>query len=295
MRKIIFLWFIILGGWYYPDDDHKNLMFGVVTDVQYCNCDSEGSRYYKSSLAKLNDCIKYFNTQKLDFVTHLGDLIDHDFTSYDSVLIRFNNLKAPVYYVLGNHDYSVKEIKKIEVPKKMQMNRSYYSKVIGAWQFIFLNGDELSFFAPHNKIQSKETREMVFNLVGRFKCNVVPWNGGISGEQIEWLKMQLTLAERSNKKVIIMCHFPLLPLACHNLWNDEEVVSLLTKHKCVKAYFCGHNHKGDYVLKDGIHYITFKGMVETADTASFAKVTLTQDSIFVEGHGKEISRRLKLF
>jgi len=36
-------------------------------------------------------------------------------------------------------------------------------------------------------------------------------------------------------------------------------------------------------------------MVDTETSLAFAKVTLTQDSIFVEGKGREPNRRLKIF
>jgi len=294
MKKIFLIILIFLGGWYYPGSSQKVITIGVVTDVQYCNCNTDGTRYYKSSLAKLDECIKFFNQYKLDFVTHLGDLIDRDFTGYDSVLTRFKKSTAPVYHVLGNHDFNIGNRFKKEALQKIGLEQYYYSKVIEDWQFIFLNGDELSFFFPKTKTQRDETQQLYKRLIAKLKCNALPWNGGISKKQMSWLKLQLEDAAKSNRKVVIVCHFPVYPAACHNLWNDEELISLLTKYKCVKAYFCGHNHKGDYGFKDGIHYITFKGMVETADSTSFSKVTFTQDSIFVEGHGRELSRRLKI-
>ena len=62
----------------------------------------------------------------------------------------------------------------------------------------------------------------------------------------------------------------------------------------MKLFMNGHNHKGAYIEKNGIHYITFKGMVDTEYTTSFARVKFTKDSIFVKGYGRELDRKLLL-
>ena len=43
----------------------------------------------------------------LDFVIHLGDLIDHDFASFGPALKAIGRLTFPVYHLPGNHDYAV--------------------------------------------------------------------------------------------------------------------------------------------------------------------------------------------
>ena len=295
MKKLFLVFLLFLGSWHFQTEDKSVVTIGIITDVQYCNCDNDGTRYYRNSIAKLDECIKYFNSQQLAFVAHLGDTIDRDFTSYDAVLPEFKKFYAPVYYILGNHDFNVTDSLKTKVINKLGMQKDYYSKNIGGWKFIFLNGDELSSFYPKTKSQQTQFDSLFTQLKERKKCNATAWNGGISKEQFEWLKNELVQSQQENKKVIIMCHFPVYPATCLNLLNDNEVIGLMNNFKCVKAYFCGHNHKGDYAFKDGIHYITFKGMVETADTTAFSKVTLTQDSIFVDGYGREPSRRLKIY
>ena len=295
MKKIILLWFFLFGGWCFQNQENKIISIGIVTDVQYCDCDPGGTRHYRASISKLDECIKYFNSQKLEFVAHLGDVIDRNMTSYQTIMPKFKKFTAPVYYVLGNHEFNVTDSLKKDVVQKVGMQKEYYSVNINDWKFIFLNGDELSAFYPKNKSQQAQTDFLMNQLAKRKKCNATAWNGGISLEQYDWLKNELQQAQQADKKVIVMCHFPVYPAACLNLLNDDEVLGLFDNFKCVKAYFCGHNHAGDYGFKNGIHYITFKGMLETPDSTSFSKVTLTSDSIFVEGHGREPSRRLKIF
>ena len=44
----------------------------------------------------------------------------------------------------------------------------------------------------------------------------------------------------------------------------------------------------------GVHYLTYKGMVDTNNTTAFATVQITTDSILVQGYGREPSRSLQI-
>jgi hypothetical protein len=61
----------------------------------------------------------------------------------------------------------------------------------------------------------------------------------------------------------------------------------------VKAYINGHNHKGKYGQKNGIHYLTLKGMVETESNA-YSIIGIFQDRIKVIGYGRETDRVLPI-
>ena len=119
------------------------------------------------------------------------------------------------------------------------------------------------------------------------------WNGAIGETQLQWLKMQLQQAEMNSEKVILLCHFPLLPVDQHVLWNDQEVLDLITGFSCVKAWFNGHNHAGGYVVHKGIHFVTFQGMVNTEQT-SYATVLLEDNKMVITGIGREEDRKLDL-
>lgn len=112
-------------------------------------------------------------------------------------------------------------------------------------------------------------------------------------QQLKWLREQLDEAGSKNEKVILFSHFPVYPEDKHNLWNDMELISTIEKYSCVKAYINGHNHHGNYGMKEGIHYLTFKGMVDTEQT-SYAVIHLKSNSLEVEGYGREESRQLIL-
>jgi alpha-L-fucosidase len=269
------------------------ISIGIATDCQYCDCEESGVRQYRLSPAKLDSCISVFNAHKLDLVFHLGDLIDHNFESFDSVLPRFKKSTAPVKHVLGNHDWMVRREMRGTVLDRIGLPSGYYTITLGSWKFIVLNGNDLSYFAPQTRKQKDERDSLVVWLAQNFRANPMPWNGGVGREQRRWLVAELEKARQDHQKVIVLNHFPFLPKAGHNLWNDQQMVALLSVHPCVKACFNGHYHPGNYALQNGIHFVTFKGMVDTKENA-FATVTLTPDSIIIHGYGRQPGYRLKI-
>ena len=50
---------------------------------------------------------------------------------------------------------------------------------------------------------------------------------------------------------------------------------------------------GNYAIKEGIHYLTIQGMVETADTTAYAVVAVYEDRLKVLGVGREQDRVLR--
>ncbi len=271
--------------------DQERIRIGILTDCQYCDCPPGENRFYPFSLKKLDSCISDLNTQKLDAIFHLGDMIDHDFSSYDSVLPLFCKFSPSLSMLLGNHDFNVTREKKGEILRKTGLEKGNYMMDIGSWRFIILNGDDLSYFAPQEKEQKSERESLILDLVSSMRTNMMPWNGGIGKDQMNWLEQLLNEADHLHRKVIILCHFPVYPFTWYNLWNDRELVGLISNHSSVKAYFNGHFHHGNYGCYKGIHYVTFKGMVDTR-VNSYAIVTLTSDSLLIEGRGREDDRRL---
>jgi len=63
----------------------------------------------------------------------------------------------------------------------------------------------------------------------------------------------------------------------------------LEEFSCVKAYINGHNHKGKYGIKSGIHYLTCKGMVDT-DQSAYSIFRVNDEEIDVLGFERESER-----
>lgn len=270
------------------------IKIGVFADCQYCDCETAGERYYRNSLVKLTDCISEFNKDfEIDFVVGLGDLIDCDFSSFEKVNSILKDSKKKIFQVVGNHDLSVDNDFFYKVPGQLNLSETYYSFNKNGWQFIFLNGNDITFQSTNQEVV-EQAEKMVSKLIAENKPNGYKWNGGMSEKQIEWMKFQLDAAKNSNYKVVLFCHYPLLPYGAHTLWNRDEILPILDKYDCVKAWINGHNHAGNYVTQNGIHFITFKGMVDTETENSFAIVSLSENKIEINGFGRELDRSLPI-
>ena len=265
--------------------------FGVIADPQYADANTNGSRFYRNSIVKLPDAITELNKHALDFTVTLGDVIDRDFKNFDTMLAIYKKAKAPQTFVLGNHDFEVADEDKVNVVSKLGMENGYYTKTIGDWKFIYLDGNDVSTYRyPKDSEQTKSAKEKLSSLK---KPSAQSWNGSIGDEQLAWLKEQLGAAKKSNKRVIIFNHFPVFPVNNgHNLWNDDVIVELIAANKNVVAYMNGHNHQGNYGVHQGCHFINFKGMVEGESTTAFAIVKCFQDRIEIDGFGTEPDRDL---
>lgn len=275
-----------------PED--AAVTFGVVTDCQFAAGLPDGERFYSLSRRKLGNALNQFRRRGVRFIVHLGDLIDHDAASYDLILPAFKKAAAPVHFVLGNHEFDVDAADKLRVRERLGVGPGYGAFAEGDWRFILLNGNELSFNFPGDADVRREADELYGRMVAEKRSNATKWNGGIGAKQMEFLAAEIDQAEEAGQRVIVCCHFPVYPPAAYNLWNDEAVVAVLEGHPAVKAYFNGHNHAGHYAEKQGLHFVTFRGMVETGNTSAYAVVSLTEDRITIDGFGREPDRVLKI-
>ena len=264
--------------------------FGAIADCQFCSGPNRRSRHYSASAGKLRECVAELNKRDLEFVVHLGDFIDRDYSSFDTVLPIYQSLRMPSYHALGNHDFDVADKWKLEVPKRMGMKSKYYDFSVKDWRFVVLDGNDISFHAyPPNSPQYHEAER----YYEENKISSPKWNGAVGEKQLSWLRHVLRKAEEKREKVILFCHFPVYPADPHNLWNAKEVIALLEEFSCVKAYLNGHNHKGGYGKKNGIHFLTLKGMVETENNA-YSIIGVYRDELKVSGYGIESDRSLLL-
>ena len=66
-------------------------------------------------------------------------------------------------------------------------------------------------------------------------------------------------------------------------------MEILLKYHNIIAWFSGHNHEGNYSTINKVHFVTFKGMVETKKNNSFAIIEAYSDKISIRGYGRENS------
>ncbi|MFQ3182107.1 MAG: manganese-dependent ADP-ribose/CDP-alcohol diphosphatase [Polaribacter sp.] len=294
MKKNILFLALLLAVVSCTEKKETSFKIGIISDCQYCDCDVKWDRYYKKAPQRLAEAIAVLNKDSLNYTIHLGDFIDKDFKSLDRILPLWKKLKSPSYHVLGNHDFEVKDSLKAAVIKQLNLKNRYYSFVEQDWRFIVLDGNDLSFHGALTTAKKEQT-DALFNLL---KDNKLPylkkWNGALSSDQLTWVKSELDAAVKNNQKVGFYCHFPIFPIDQHNIWNREQFLSLIKPYNNVKIFFNGHNHAGAYQMENNVHYVTFKGMVDTKSTSAFAKVQFDKDTVSIEGFYREPSRKLVL-
>ncbi|MBD9446950.1 MULTISPECIES: metallophosphoesterase [unclassified Rhizobium] len=273
------------------------LRFGVVADPQYAAREPHVgmNRHYARSLAKLSAAVEVFNGEELSFVITLGDIIDRDFESFDDILPVYDRLRHENFFLLGNHDFSVAADRLADVAARVGLASTYYSFARQGWRFIVLDGNEVSTFAPP---EGHPYRDIAARRLAELRAagaiNAQEWNAMPSDEQVAWLSDQINKARAAGERVIVMNHYPVYPPNAHDSWDRERIITLLTAHEHVAAYFSGHNHAGNFGTLEGCHFLNFKGMVDTETENTLAIVEIWADRIEVHGFGREDSRTLKL-
>jgi 3',5'-cyclic AMP phosphodiesterase CpdA len=284
----ILLSLIIIGILGCKKEAQPTLSIGLIADPQYQDKDTRGKRNYRASIKKLSIAIDTFNLKEVNFVQNLGDIIDHNWESFDSILKVYESLHPSIenYHLLGNHEYGIDSIYMPSLLTKLKMSNFYYSYVKKNWRFIVLDATDIAYYS--NPIHKRSTLEIdeyfekSDSLLNRKK-----WNGAIGNDQLRWLKRELELAKRNKEKVILFSHIPLRPaMNVHNLWNDKEVLEVINSYGHIVAYFNGHNHAGAYDQFNGVHFITMYGMVESTNNA-FGILEIFEDKLNLKGYGNQ--------
>lgn len=272
--------------------DQPIIKFGLFADIQYGNCETNGSRFYRNSLGKLENCVRELNHQEVEFSINLGDIVDRSYGDIDSVLIYLERLERKLYNTTGNHDY--KEVVDNEILyKKLKMPSAYYYFKEKNWVFIMLNTNEVASYA---NIAGTEKEKQLTEMIAKAKLTSgvakPSWNGGISHQQLDWLSKLLTKCDRLSENVLIFSHHPLYPDTDYTAQNNQEILDVIGNHSCVKAIFSGHHHSGNFAYFKNIPIVTMEGMIETEKENAFAVVSIYTDRIMLDGRGRATSRTL---
>lgn len=267
--------------------------FGIIADIQYADIDPAGSRFYRNSIDKLRDAVSGLKSDSVDFLINLGDMIDKNYDSFNPVMEIIGSSGIKTYNIAGNHDYSIDPQYKKQIPFMSDQEEGYYYFIYKKFRFILLDGNDISTYKSNNKESIKQGEDLISTVKTSGEINGMDWNGGIGSNQLIWLNRQLEEAWLNNEKVFLICHFPVFPESTHNLLNYKEILTILEKYKNIIAWLNGHNHEGNYGYFNTIHCITFKGMVETENTNSYALIEVYNNKIMIRGYGNEKSRILR--
>jgi 3',5'-cyclic AMP phosphodiesterase CpdA len=240
---------------------------------------------------RLSACIDAMNAWPADLVIQMGDFVNGRFVlggefgdasripgileDAESIYAQF---EGPRYYIIGNHD--VEDLSKTEFLALTGATESYLSFDAGAYHFVVLDAQ--------------------YNLQGEDLDHVgYATQGYIPSFELDWLREDLAATDRPT----IVCVHQRLDVEFDyrtggaEIANFKEVRDILEDSGVVIAVFQGHDHDGAYSLIEGIHYLTFRALIDRADPTppSWAYVTLdpTARAIEIEGEGEQVDYRLQ--
>ena len=206
--------------------------FIQVTDV---HLSENNSKYLADFVRDINQ--KYSD---IDFVVFTGDNIDK---AHEKDLILFldtvKNLKPKTYVLAGNHD----------LYKKQNLTAENYMSLVRKK------------LGPYHSSKSNyvfKKNGIVFIAMNGVKEVIPGPNGYYKEKELLWLDRMLN--KYSDKKVVILQHFPLLdsPLKNHNLYKKESYLEILKKHNNVIAIISGHYHQNREEFCDNIYNVVTK-------------------------------------
>ncbi len=273
----------------------NTLKFGVITDLHHSEGEIYLDRHFQQTIRKVKEAANIFNAENPDFVVNLGDTIDEGFENYAKIMECLQQIKPKIYHIIGNHDYDVEDHLKKEVPGKFGLKENYYHIQHKNVHLLFLDGSEISTFA---NVREDDNYHLAVVEMEKLNDENAPngnfYNGGISLKQLNWFDQKLKAFETKNEISLAFCHFPIFPEDKHNLFNDKQVLKVISKYKNLKAWICGHNHAGNYGKVNNCHILNLKGLVETKTENSFAIFEMEDTKMNIRGFGREIDRVLKI-
>jgi 3',5'-cyclic AMP phosphodiesterase CpdA len=254
---------------------------GMLADVHYADRERVNQRYYRESIAKVEQCIRDFNSVEPDFIVQLGDFVDkgesveEELDYLERIEREYAKFKGERHYVLGNHD--VATFSKEQFISNCGARENYYSFDKGNFHFTVLdacyNEDESDYNAGN------------FDWIETY----------IPIAQQRWLEADL---QTTKQKTIVFIHQRLDDEhGVHGVKNSPAVRKILERSGKVLAAFQGHDHSGAYSNIDNIHYYTLPALVRGTglENNAYAVVQIWLDgSVRIKGFGKIEDQELSL-
>lgn len=272
------------------------ISFGIIADCQYANAPNEvgtirgtDQKYYnnyRESLPKLREAVTTFNREELEFIVHLGDFVDRDLKDAAVLHKVLGQASAPLWHVLGNHEFwnAGTEVQTVVTAYNMESN--YYSKRRGDLRFIILDTNDLGVLEhKEGSPEWKVGKALLDKMKREGAVNAYHWNGGLGQQQMEWLDNELTDATNNNEKAIIFSHHPVFPPGVLNALNSDEILDVIDSHDNVTAFINGHNHGGAFGMRRGIPYVTIPGMLSGPHNA-YGVAHVYEDRLEIKGYGR---------
>jgi Icc protein len=171
-----------------------------------------------------------------DFILHTGDVVyDPDDAAYVSARDILSALKAPVYYLAGNHDHGA-GLQRVLLGRPEAHDPFDYEFEVNGVQVVCVDSNR-----PNDDPRLPQ--------------------GVVSEAQLAWLRG--VCRPDDPRPLVVAVHHNVLPVGTWfwdtfmRLKNGEDFhAALLPARHRVRGVFSGHVHQGTDTLRDGILYVT---------------------------------------
>jgi calcineurin-like phosphoesterase family protein len=245
-------------------DNHTLLRFGIITDIHFSVESAD------AAAVELRSCLDYWKRHDVDVLLQLGDLVKgskmHKEDELRQVGAILKEFPGTIRHVLGNHCLA---LSRQELMAVFGLRSPFYAFTMKGFRFLVLDGMDVS------ALRLPETSEDFQTLaVFRAHPELHDYCGAVGLQQRLWLKWELQEADRAGERVIVVCHFPLLPETTDQkhglLWNHAEIAELIASFSNVQACLSGHYHYGSYARYRRIHFVVFPAFVNRQEHPRFA-------------------------
>jgi len=283
----------------------KLFSFGLVTDIQYADKDTQKGRYFREAADKLKTCIDTWNKEELALTINVGDIIDGNTpdqktdADFEHIMQIFSQSRHRNIHVIGNHCLFLPGPKERLVDKLKLEKRYFVGYHNHGTQIVILDGTDVGLQShPPGTPEYAVAKEIFETLKKDGAPNAFDWNAAVGLDQLGWLSQTLKKARADHEKVLVFCHYPILEEAAsdkHLLWNWKELLDLINSYNDVVPFYCaGHYHQGGYYYSNGIHHLTLEAVVEAPnDSNAFAIVDVYKNKIKIRGYGMVKSQTFK--
>lgn len=285
--SLIVVGYQFFGGYLSKNIQDKDaLRIGITTDVQFYSKKNKETGEWEVNW-RIKDALERFVEKmnkefRSDVVVDIGDLVDgkdhRSHKSWEQAEEILRKVKAPIYYVLGNHETG-RFLKEKWLELTGYENTYYYQDMKKGktfYRLIILDSN----YSPDGTDTTPDKRY---------------YPGYINEEQWRWLEEVLRESMEQNKNVLVFIHHPPVNVDTWPNWGifpqGETVQELFEKYD-VRAVFSGHIEQMCFEKKGQTEYFTLQGLWKSKDylkkeyrfknAGNFYYATITPDDIIVK-------------